>query len=516
MGITPGAGAAAQSIDFSEEPVAYEFGPSGLYQVFPRNDFDLSGRQVLFTASGRELLFPFYRGDLNDFSGFAVTNDSKTDAAMAVEAFSDEGDPLFPLSPSVRQVGAGQQLAKLGREFFGVQLNTRSEGWMRIRSSTPELAGFFLYANGLTGPATKMDGAVAFSGASQLFYFTRIFEGSGAFPSGNNDQTARTTLALANPTDQRTTVRLTLYGPDGASLGGPEDFSIAGLSRLVGSITDLFGPLDVVTHGQVLVEVTEGAGVAGFELIELGDTVLGLNGTETGDAQRLYSAQLASGEGTGDAGGYFTSIKLINSGVEQAEVRMAAYLSDGTRLGRSHQLRLAPQESFQGNASEIFSLEAPPESILVGSVSIDSTQPGLIGDVIFGDPAGGEYAAALTLQTEPLRRAVFSHVANGERQPGDTLPPIFTGIAVFNPGDVSTEVSLKVFDARGILQGEAARKVLEPKARFSDLIQNLVPQSRGLLGGFVVLESTPGRVVAQELFGNGRTFLSSVPPSSGR
>ena len=36
VGITPGAGAAAQSIDFSEEPVAYEFGPSGLYQVFPR------------------------------------------------------------------------------------------------------------------------------------------------------------------------------------------------------------------------------------------------------------------------------------------------------------------------------------------------------------------------------------------------------------------------------------------------------------------------------------------------
>ena len=139
----------------------------------------------------------------------------------------------------------------------------------------------------------------------------------------------------------------------------------------------------------------------------------------------------------------------------------------------------------------------------------------MIGDVIFGDPVGGEYAAALTLQTEPLRRAVFSQVANGERQPGDTLPPIFTGIAVFNPGDVTTEVNLKVFDSQGTLQGEAARKMLEPKARFSDLIQNLVPQSRGLLGGFVVLESTPGRVVAQELFGNGRTFLSSVPPSSG-
>ena len=515
VGITPGSSAAARSVDFSEEPVAYEFGPSGLFQVFSANDFDLSGRQVLFTAPGRELLFPFYRGDLNDFSGFAVTNDSKTDAVMAVEVFSDQGDPLFPLSPSVHRVGAGQQLARLGREFFEARLNARREGWMRIRSSTPELAGFFLYSNGLSGPPTKMDGAVAFSSGSRLLYFTRIFEGPGTFPSGSSDQTARTTLALANPTNQQADVCLTLYGSDGTPLGGPEDFSIAGRSRLVGSITDLFGPLGAVSHGHVQVEVTEGPGVAGFELIELGDTVLGLNASETGQAQELYSAQLASGEGTGDAGGYFTSIKLINSGDEATEVHLAAYLSDGNRLGRSYRLRLAPQESFQGIASEIFGLESQPESILVGSVGVDSTRPGLIGDVIFGDPDGGEYAAALTLQTDPLRRAVFSHVANGEREPGDPLPPIFTGIAVFNPGDVTTEVALKVFDSQGTLQGEAFRRPLPPKARFSELIQNLVPQSRGLLGGFVVLESTPGRVVAQQLFGNGRTFLSSVPPSSG-
>ena len=515
VGITPGSRAVARTVDFSEEPVSYDFGPSGLYQVFPENDFDLSGRQVLFTAPGRELLFPFYRGDPDDFSGFAVTNDSRADAVMALEVFTDEGDPLFPLSPSVRTVGAGQQLARLGREFFKAQLNVRREGWMRIRSSTPELAGFFLYGNGLTGPSTKMDGAVAFSSGSRLLYFTRIFDGPGTFPSENSDQVARTTLALANPMNQQAVVRLTLYGSDGAPLAGPKSFNLAGQSRLAGSITDLFGSVGGVSHGHVRVDVTEGPGVVGFELIELGDTVLGLNATETGEARILYSAQLASGEGTGDAGGYFTSIKLINSGEEETEVQLAAYHSDGNSLGRTHQLRLAPQESFQANASEIFALEVPDESILVGSVGIDSTRPGLIGDVIFGDPAGGEYGAALTLDTEPLRRAVFSQVANGERMAGDTLPPIFTGIAVFNPGDVSTEVSLKVFDSKGILQGEAAGRVLEPRARFSDLIQNLVPQSRGLLGGFVVLESTPGRVVAQELFGNGRTFLSSVPPSSG-
>ncbi len=515
VGITPGSRATARTVDFSEEPVSYEFGSSGLYQVFSANDFDLPGRQVLFTAPGRELLFPFYRGDLNDFSGFAVTNDSKTDAVMALEVFSDGGDPLFPLSPSVRRVGAGQQLARLGREFFEARLNARREGWMRIRSTTPELAGFFLYGNGLTGPSTKMDGAVAFSSGSRLLYFTRIFEGPGTFPSGSGDQTATTTLALANPTDQPTEVSLTLYGSDGAPLAGSETFNLAGHSRLARSITDLFGPLGGVSNGHVRVQVTQGPGVVGFELIELGDTVLGLNATETGEVRQLYSAQLASGEGTGDAGGYFTSIKLINSGDRETEVRLAAFLSDGSQLGQSYQLRLAPQESFQGNASEIFALEAPPQSILVGSVGVDSTHPGLIGDVIFGDPVGGEYAAALTLQTEPLRRAVFSQVANGERMAGDTLPPIFTGIAVFNPGDVSTEVSLEVFDSQGNLQGEAARRNLAPKARFSDLIQNLVPQSRGLLGGFVVLESTPGRVVAQELFGNGRTFLSSVPPSSG-
>ncbi|MCY3775171.1 MAG: matrixin family metalloprotease [Candidatus Aminicenantes bacterium] len=515
VGITPGSGATARIVDFSEEPVSYEFGTSGLYQVFPETDFDLSGRQLLFTAPGRELLFPFYRGDLDDFSGFAITNDSRTDAVMAVEAFSNQGDPLFPLSSGVRRVGAGQQLAQLGREFFDTRLSTRREGWMRIRSSTPELAGFFLYFKDLAGPSARMDGAVAFTSGSRLLYFTRIFEGRGTFPSENSDQAARTTLALANSSDQPTTVRLTLFGSDGAPLGGPESFMIADHGRLAGSITDLFGPLGGVSHGHVQVEVTQGSGVVGFQLIELGDTVLGLNATESGTEPSLYSAQLASGAGTGDAGGYFTSIKLINSGEEETDVRLVAFQSDGNRLGRPYRLRLAPRESFQGNASEVFGLEAPPQSILVGSVAVDGTHPGLIGDVIFGDPVGGEYAAALTLQTEPLRRAVFSQVANGERRPGDTLPPIFTGIAVFNPGDVSTEVSLQVYDSQGVLQGEAGGIAMQPKARFSDLIQNLVPPTRGLLGGFVVLESNPGRVVAQELFGNGRTFLSSVPPSSG-
>ena len=84
---------------------------------------------------------------------------------------------------------------------------------------------------------------MAFSSGSRLLYFTRIFEGPGAFPSGSSDQTARTTLALANTTDQTTEVRLTLYGADGAPMGGPITFTLAGYSRLAGSITDLFGSL---------------------------------------------------------------------------------------------------------------------------------------------------------------------------------------------------------------------------------------------------------------------------------
>ena len=295
---------------------------------------------------------------------------------------------------------------------------------------------------------------------------------------------------------------------------GPEIFQVNGHGGLSGSITDLFGPLPSVSDAFVRAEVTRSEGIIGFEMIELEDTVLGLNAFESGTVNTLYSAQLASGGDSGKQGSFFTNVKLVNTGDKKAHVVLTVFL-DHRKVPLTIEVKFNPLESFQSNISEMFSLASTSVYPAVGSIQIESDEIGVIGDVIFGDPVRLDYAASLPLQSYLMRRAVFRQVANGVTSAGDSSRDIFTGIAVFNPSNVSIEVTVKVFNSKGEPQGETFL-TLEPKARISGLIENLIPQSASLIGGYVVLESTEG-VVAQQLFGNSSlTFLSAVPPTAYR
>jgi len=138
----------------------------------------------------------------------------------------------------------------------------------------------------------------------------------------------------------------------------------------------------------------------------------------------------------------------------------------------------------------------------VGSLKIEADGPGIIGSVIFG-AADGQTAAALPLDSGPVRQATFSQVANGMG--------VFTGIAVFNPGSESVELTLRVFTAEGTQSGDTT-VTLQPGRRLSRQVSELLPMTEGQIGGYITLTAT-GPVVAQELFG-GSDFLSAVPPST--
>ena len=136
VGITPGSSPPGKIVDLSKEPVSHQFGSTGLYQVFLGNEFDLSVRKLLFITPLKNLLFPFYRGDSHDFTGFAFTNDSESDGVFSFQALSTDEIPLFSLGPSIFEIGLSQQVAQLGREFLGVGLQARRDGWVRVESSS--------------------------------------------------------------------------------------------------------------------------------------------------------------------------------------------------------------------------------------------------------------------------------------------------------------------------------------------------------------------------------------------
>ena len=140
--------------------------------------------------------------------------------------------------------------------------------------------------------------------------------------------------------------------------------------------------------------------------------------------------------------------------------------------------------------------------------------------MVFGDPGDPftgtaniiDFVAALPLQTEGFTRAIFSQVANGSPDPSKPSLTVFTGLALFNPNSGVAAVTIRVFDKDGNLVGDTTL-TLGVNERLSELVETLVPESAGLLGGYIeVVSDQP--LIAQEFFGNNiLQFLSAVPPS---
>ena len=113
-----------------------------------------------------------------------------------------------------------------------------------------------------------------------------------------------------------------------------------------------------------------------------------------------FSAQLAA-----EPGVLFTNTSLINTSLETRVVTLTALGEDGSPLGDSVVVQLGPGEQFDQDAGSLFipafsTLQG--SSPVVGSLKVESDGPGVIGDVIFGDPLAFEFAAALPLQSQAL------------------------------------------------------------------------------------------------------------------
>ncbi len=479
-----------------------------------RGDHDLVVNGEITTSGGpsllADLLFPFYQAQSGTFVGFAVSNFSEDEAGLQFWAFDPDGIPLEGTNPAPFQLAPGTQLALLGNEIFELPPAGLQFGWVQLDTDNPRLGSFFLF-----GGASKLDGSVALSRQSKRFYFTRIFSG----PSGFRGQMASTLLAIANPNSEQIEVELTLNGPTAAqaaddegeagSTGSKVTRMIAGKGFLSAKVSSLFNE-GVESGGYVIVEVTEGAGAVGFELVEIPErnTVIGLNASVATEDVQLFSAQLAEGPGI------FTNLKLVNVGGEEAVVSVWAVGEDGTPLAEAAVLKLGPGQSVEqdvfvlleaanqelGGSQATVPLEG---SFLIGSLQVSSTRPGVIGDVIFGDPDNFQFGAALPLQAQLFREAVFSQVAN--------VRGFFTGLALYNPGEEEANVTVEVFSAEAGKTGEA-QLVLAPGARLSKLLTEIVPSTGGQAGGYIRIVSTQG-LVAQALFGAGGSLLSAVPPT---
>src|SRR5690606_13749338 len=140
--------------------------------------------------------------------------------------------------------------------------------------------------------------------------------------------------------------------------------------------------------------------------------------------------------------------KLVNPTDFLINVTLTAFLQEpqgGVSERVVGPIVLGPNQTFQRTVDEIFGLAGEQ----VGSIRVESSQGGILGDVVFGEPLSAQFAAAMSLQTTPFTQAVFSQVANGTIDPQKPSLNSFTGIALFNPNNITAQVQIEVFDRDG-------------------------------------------------------------------
>jgi hypothetical protein len=303
-------------------------------------------------------------------------------------------------------------------------------------------------------------------------------------------------LSIANPHETPISFTLQLLGWQGQSLVPAQSFNLPAKGMIYGSVAKLFGRPINASKGYVDLEVTDGPGAVGSELIQLADcnTAIGLNASPFPLTEALYSAQFARQDGL------FTNVKLINTAKAPRILIMAAINNAGQQLAVSTR-QLAAGATLEADVENLFDL--PNDAAIVGSLRVQADGPGVIGDVIFGQPGALQWAAALPLQRVGFRRAAFNQVANGLGY--------FTGLALSNFTDQDADVQIAVYSIEGNLVAEGTVH-LAAGTRDSELLQEFLPQTAGQVGGWVLLTSTQP-LIAQQLFALlDLTMMSAVPP----
>ncbi len=506
VGVSPGRDAVGPATTFASLPQPVELGSGAVYQVLePASSLPT---EIRFVAAQSQLLFPLLAGDQSSFTGFAVSNDSGLDLQIQVEALAADGDlQAYPDNPHIENLGVMRQFARVGSELFGLAPGSALDGWVRMTTTSPQLGSFFQFGSVIAGAVTRLDGSLAITAPSTVFYFTRVYDGPQSFPAPDGPQDALTTFLVANPGQNAVQLTFQYFLQGGQPAGAPVQRMLPPLGCLRQTFSQVFGALGNISSGFVRVTAS-GDGAVGFELIETSQSLMGLNAATGNNGNFAYSAQLAHGESDGT--GIFTSLKLVNVSDATQFVTLTALSESGSSLGQVVGFTLQPNQSFQNFVGMIFGLGPATGPAVAGSIRVESTGPGVIGDVIFGDPSTVRYAAALPLQTRLLTRAVFSQVANANGP--DAARTTFTGLAFHNPSAQMARVMVRVFREDGTLAGQTTFDMAAGTRR-SDVLSQLVPESAGQARGYIEVRSTQP-IVAQQLFGNlTLEFLSATPPT---
>jgi YVTN family beta-propeller protein len=433
--------------------------------------------------------FPRIISNSSLFSGLAVGNPTKTDAAVTFTAYLPDGTLLSPSgaqNPTTLQIPAGGQAAKVFTDIFGAG---NFNGWVQATSSTTGLTGFFLNGNNVL---TDLDGAGAVAPIAQF-----------VLPFASEDSAAQTEITIVNVNADAAAPTLTLYGFDGSVIA-TKTLTLPPHGLLRQTLTLLFGAIDLSNASHV--GVSSDRPLIGHELVanfalpgaSVRRETAALSGQQPTTSTTYVLPQFVTG------GGWLSLIGIVNaSGVGQ-QITLTAYKDDGTVWNLPNnpkRISLDGNASLRTTADQLFGF--PSDSIQTGWLQVQSTL-GYVGSYIgYGNTGTPSFAAvAGTDALSASQYQVFSQVAQGVG--------FFTGLTLVNPGAQPANLQFYTIRPDGTTVGGSSFTV-QPNQRLGGLFSDLLPSSLTQVGGWAFLRSSQP-VIGAVLFGttNGDA-LANVP-----
>ena len=436
--------------------------------------------------------FPFLTFEKDTITGVAIVNLGEEDAQVEVTAYVSGGQLLQGEgieNPVALEVKAGTQSGTITVSLFGSGPELEEAAWFQAVSERDGLTGFFLY---LDTASTFLDGADLPSLSSQLvFSDVRVGEGE------------RTELNLINPSGQAATAEVKLVSNED-SASRIVNLAPRGAARL--DVEELFSdqaaPAGVLADDPVYVVVEANQELAGFEFVQPGSDLLGLNARPAAELlNSLFFPQLAV------LGLFETELMVLSLAEEEPVIlTVTAYQPDGVPFGAGDVQTnpvtrvLEAGKVLREDLEEMFGFAG--ESTLDGWLRVESTSEAIHGAISYSIPALGSIASVASVASG-TRSAVFSHIA--------TTFNFFTGVAILNGGKLVANVQIVAVRQDGTLLG-SFRTTLAPGQRLSRTLTEMIPAAADQAGGFILIKSDVP-VFLTNVFGNLVSgVLSNVPP----
>jgi len=391
-------------------------------------------------------------------SGFVLLNPDPYTATVYIYFLSPTGSTL---ASTIQTIPSGGQFARLGSDLFP---GVTSSGWVYVLNDTEGMQAFWL---GYNSTLTSLDGAEAAGydtiGPDQIIPLVA----------------GQTELNVINPNFGSLQISIRLFGANG-QLGPAVPRTLATAGVFQAQIADLFPAVDIAQTRYVRVTSASSAAIASSAVIRgylAPDDSVVVNGANANARSEITFPHVI--DGALASANYTTVIGVTNTAGSSQTITIQFNPDAGDPISV---IRVIPGGgSLREAAHTLFNLPADFQS---GWVKV-SGDAGIAGFAAYADAVGG--AIAVVPAASAQTKLFFSHIANG--------PPQWqTGLALLNATSTPASVEVYAVDPSGVLLGGAlnvstARFNLDPGKKIAKVIDELVPQTRGVNGGFVYIRS---------------------------